>query len=84
MIVLGGGRDPLSVSAGFLVGGERGILGTITGTPCECEKALGFSVLTGARAWIETMPLERAAEAYGRMKSGEVKFRMVLTMGGAG
>jgi propanol-preferring alcohol dehydrogenase len=26
------------------------------------------------------MPLERAAEAYARMMSGEARFRMVLTM----
>lgn len=80
MVVLGGGKDPLSVSSGFLVGGERGIVGTMTGSPCECEKALGFSVLTGARPWVETMPLERAAEAYRRMRSGDVKFRVVLIM----
>jgi alcohol dehydrogenase, propanol-preferring len=29
---------------------------------------------------IETMPLEKAAEAYARMMSGKVRFRMVLTM----
>ena len=30
---------------------------------------------------IETMPLERAEEAYGRMMSGDARFRMVLTTG---
>jgi D-arabinose 1-dehydrogenase-like Zn-dependent alcohol dehydrogenase len=30
---------------------------------------------------IETMPLERAAEAYAKMMSGKARFRMVLTMG---
>jgi D-arabinose 1-dehydrogenase-like Zn-dependent alcohol dehydrogenase len=29
---------------------------------------------------IETMPLERAAEAYAKMMSGKARFRMVLTM----
>jgi len=29
---------------------------------------------------VETMPLERAAEAYAKMLSGEARFRMVLTM----
>jgi D-arabinose 1-dehydrogenase-like Zn-dependent alcohol dehydrogenase len=42
---------------------------------------LRFSVLTGVAAMIETMPLERASEAYARMMSGDVRFRMVLTMG---
>lgn len=30
---------------------------------------------------IETMPLERAAEAVQKMRSGDAKFRTVLTMG---
>lgn len=80
LVVLGAGKDPLLVSSGKLVVGERGVLGSITGTPYDNEKTLSFSVLAGVRARIETMPLERAAEAYQRMKSGEVKFRMVLTM----
>jgi D-arabinose 1-dehydrogenase-like Zn-dependent alcohol dehydrogenase len=29
---------------------------------------------------IETDPLEKAAEAYARMQSGEAQFRVVLTM----
>jgi D-arabinose 1-dehydrogenase-like Zn-dependent alcohol dehydrogenase len=29
---------------------------------------------------METYPLERAAEAYARMMSGEAEFRVVLTM----
>jgi D-arabinose 1-dehydrogenase-like Zn-dependent alcohol dehydrogenase len=41
-----------------------------------------FSVQTGVRAMIETMPLERAAEAYERMMSGAARFRMVVTLSG--
>jgi hypothetical protein len=33
------------------------------------------------RPMIETMPLERAAEAYDRMMSGKAQFRMVLVTG---
>lgn len=80
LVVLGAGKDPLPVSGGHLVGGERSVMGTITGTPFENEKTLDFSVLTGVRPQIEIMPLEKASEAYQRMKSGDVKFRMVLTM----
>lgn len=80
LVVLNPGKSPLQVAAGLLVGGQRGILGSITGTPHDNEKALGFSVLVDARPRIETMPLERANEAYQKMKSGNVKFRMVLTM----
>ncbi|CDX42778.1 Alcohol dehydrogenase (fragment) [Mesorhizobium sp. SOD10] len=81
LIVLSVGKDPLPVSTGYLVGAERGIIGSITGLPFENEKTLDFSVLTGVRPMIETMPLERAAEAVQKMRSGDAKFRIVLTMG---
>jgi len=44
------------------------------------EDTLRFSELTGVRPLIETYPLERAAEAYARMLSGDAQFRVVLTM----
>ncbi|AKZ64497.1 alcohol dehydrogenase [Herbaspirillum hiltneri N3] len=80
VILLGAGRDPLPVSTGHLVGGQRSILGSLTGTPYESEKTLDFSVMAGIRPRIQTLPLAQANEAYGKMKSGDVKFRMVLTM----
>jgi len=80
LVLLGAGQDPLPVSLGALVIGERSVLGSITGSPWENEKTLDFSVLTGVRPMIEVMPLEHANAAYQRMKSGKVKFRMVLTM----
>lgn len=81
LVMLGTGKDPLAVSTGILVSGERSVQGSITGSPYENERTLGFSVLADVRPWIEVLPLEKAAEAYRRMKSGDVKFRMVLTMG---
>ncbi|RUM06178.1 alcohol dehydrogenase [Rhizobium chutanense] len=81
LIVLGVGKDPLPVSTGYLVGAERGVIGSITGSPFENEKTLNFSVLSGVRPRIETMPLEQAREAVQKMRSGEANFRIVLTMG---
>ena len=80
LVLLGTGKDPLPVSIGQLVLGERSVQGSITGSPYEVEKALNFSVLAGVRPAIEVMPLEDANLAYQKMKSGDVKFRMVLSM----
>lgn len=80
LVVLGLGAAPLAVDARFLVAGERTVLGSITGSPRDNEKAMRFSLLTGTQPWIETMPLERANEAFQRMQSGAAQFRMVLTM----
>lgn len=80
LVLLGAGKDPLPVSAGHLVVGERSVLGSITGTSFENERTLDFSVLAGVRPRIEILPLEKAGEAVARMRSGQAKFRMVLTM----
>jgi D-arabinose 1-dehydrogenase-like Zn-dependent alcohol dehydrogenase len=75
------GSRTLTVAPGLLVGGERIVRGAITGSPFESEKTLAFSVLADVRAMIETLPLQRAQEAYQRMRSGQARFRMVLTTG---
>lgn len=80
LMLLGAGPAPLSLSSGYMVGGERSVQGSLTGTPYDNEKTLGFSVLVGIRPQIETMPLAQANEAYQRLLKGDVKFRMVLTM----
>lgn len=83
LVVVGIGRAPLEIPPGALVSGERIVQGAITGSPWESERTLDFSVLAGVRPMVETLPLERAPEAYARMRSGESRFRMVLTMGKA-
>lgn len=81
LVVLSSGKNPLQIPAGLLVGGQRSIVGSLTGTPYDNEKTLNFSVLVNVRPHIEVMSLEQAGEAYRKLKSGGVRFRMVLTMG---
>lgn len=84
LVMLGTGRESLTVAAGPVVTAEHRIVGSITGSPYENERALDFSVLADVRPWIERLPLERATEAYQRMKSGKARFRMVLTIPSGG
>jgi alcohol dehydrogenase, propanol-preferring len=81
LIALGATVEPLGSPAGDLVFGSKSIIGSLTGDPATADATLRFSVLSGVAAMIETMPLERAPEAYARMLAGDVRFRMVLTMG---
>ncbi|CPM89635.1 alcohol dehydrogenase [Bordetella pertussis] len=81
LVVLNPGKSALQVSAGLLVGGQRSIVGSLTGTPHDNEKALNFSVLVDARPSIEVWPLARADEAYRQLQSGAPRFRLVLAMG---
>jgi len=81
MIVVGASPEPIEVSPLLLIGGRRSVQGWPSGTSIDSEDTLAFSALSGIRPMIETMPLERAAEAYEKMMSGNARFRMVITTG---
>jgi D-arabinose 1-dehydrogenase-like Zn-dependent alcohol dehydrogenase len=78
MIVVGASGEPLAVTPGQLIGGNRSIHGHASGTAMDSQDTLAFSALTGVRPMIETMPLEQASEAYVRMMSNQARFRPVL------
>jgi D-arabinose 1-dehydrogenase-like Zn-dependent alcohol dehydrogenase len=80
LMVVGASFDPIEVTPVQLISGSKGIQGWASGTPTDAEDTLRFAELTGVRPMIETYPLEKAAEAYARMMSGNAQFRVVLTM----
>ncbi len=80
LMVVGVAFDPIEVTPVQLIAGSRTIQGWASGTPTDEEDTLRFSELTGVRPMIETYPLERAADAFARMMSGDARFRVVLTM----
>jgi D-arabinose 1-dehydrogenase-like Zn-dependent alcohol dehydrogenase len=80
LVVVGVAFDPIQVTPVQLIVGSRSIQGWAAGTPADAEDTLRFAELTGVRPMIETYPLEKAAEAYARMMSGNAQFRVVLTM----
>jgi D-arabinose 1-dehydrogenase-like Zn-dependent alcohol dehydrogenase len=80
LMVVGATMDPIEVTPVQLISGSRSIQGWASGTPTDAEDTLRFAELTGVRPMIETYPLEKAAEAYARMLSGNAQFRVVLTM----
>jgi D-arabinose 1-dehydrogenase-like Zn-dependent alcohol dehydrogenase len=81
LLVVGASMDPIAVPAAALIGGSKAIVGHASGTSRDSEDTLAFSVLSGVRPMIETVPLESAAEAYQKMINGQARFRMVITTG---
>ncbi len=81
LIALGVADEPLRAPASLLIAGRRSIVGWPSGASIDSQDTLSFSALTGVRAMTEVFPLERAAEAYERMRSGKARFRVVLTTG---
>lgn len=80
LMVVGVAMEPIEVTPVQLVSGNHTIQGWASGTPVDAEDTLRFAELSGVRPMIETYPLEKAAEAYARMMSGNAQFRVVLTM----
>jgi D-arabinose 1-dehydrogenase-like Zn-dependent alcohol dehydrogenase len=80
LMVVGASMDPIDVTPVQLITGSRTLQGWASGTPADAEDTLRFSELTGVRPMIETYPLDKAAEAYARMMSGNAQFRVVLAM----
>ena len=81
LIVVGVPHEPITVYAYQVLHG-RSLTGSAGGVAIESEDAMVFSAGAGVRPMVETLPLERAMEAYDRMMAGEARLRMVLTMGG--
>lgn len=82
LIVAGaGGNEPIEVNPVPLLFGMRSIAGIMTGSSIDAEDTLSFSSLQQIRPMIETVPLAKAAEAYGRMMRNEARFRIVLVTG---
>jgi D-arabinose 1-dehydrogenase-like Zn-dependent alcohol dehydrogenase len=81
LIVVGASPEPIQVDPVQLIFGARSIEGSLTGTAIDIEDTLAFSALQNVRPMIETVPLERAPEAYASMMRNEARFRIVLTTG---
>jgi propanol-preferring alcohol dehydrogenase len=80
VISLGATDEPIELSAFELLFKGLGVEGALTGTPAAGDATLKFSALSSVTAMVETMPLEKAAEAYAKMMAGKARFRMVLTI----
>lgn len=80
LMVLGAAQGAIEAESLTLIMGRRAIEGWYSGTSIDAEDTLAFSAQSGVRSMNEAYPLERAAEAYERMISGQARFRVVLTM----
>ncbi len=82
LLIVGASPQPLAVDTAAMIGVRSSIKAWPSGTSIDSEDTMRFSAMTGVRAMIEMLPLERAAEGYARMMSGAARFRVVLTLGG--
>lgn len=81
MVVVGVSTAPMQIPPVALIPGGTAVAGHASGTSKDSEDTLRFAVLADVHPTVETYPLERAAEGYARMMSGDARFRVVLTTG---
>ena len=80
LMVIGAGGS-IEVAPTQLIPGSSSIKGWYSGTSIDSQDTLSFSVQAGVRSMNEVYPMERVAEAYDRMLSGQARFRVVMTIG---
>jgi D-arabinose 1-dehydrogenase-like Zn-dependent alcohol dehydrogenase len=76
--------EPLTINVFSLIMHRSGVRGWYSGTARDSQDTLEFSALSDVHPMIEKYPLDRVAEAYEQMRSGKVRFRVVLTMSDRG
>ena len=62
-----------------LVVHQLSITGSFLGSPADVREMLAFAQEHEIAPWVETMPMERVNEAIERLRSGRVRYRIVLT-----
>jgi D-arabinose 1-dehydrogenase-like Zn-dependent alcohol dehydrogenase len=80
LMVIGVDAKPIEASPLQIITGTRTIEGWSTGSAIDAEDTVRFAELSGVRPMIEIYPLEKANEAFERMRSAAARFRVVLTM----
>ncbi len=75
-----GAVPALEVDTLRLLLNNQSVTGWYSGTSIDSEDTLNFSALSGVRSMNESFPLDRVAEGYDHMMSGNARFRVVLNI----
>lgn len=82
LIVVGVSDEPIEFTTPQLIMGSKAIQGAAAGTAMDIEDTLRFSQQQSVHSINEIVPLEKAAEAYAKMKQNKARFRMILKVSG--
>src|SRR5689334_11772616 len=72
--------EPLAIGVFSLIQKRSSVAGWYSGTARDSQDTMEFSALSDVHPMIEKYTLDRVAEAYEQMRSGRVRFRVVLMM----
>jgi uncharacterized zinc-type alcohol dehydrogenase-like protein len=78
MCVVGVPPSPIAVQAFSLIGGQRSISGSPTGSPRDLHEMLDVAARHGVKAITERFAMAKANEAIAKVKKSKVRYRAVL------
>lgn len=77
---VGAALEPIDIRAFSLIMSQRSVSGSTVGSPANIAKMLEFAVQHQIRPVIETYRLDQVNEAMDRLRSGQARYRIVLTV----
>ncbi|EFA74630.1 zinc-containing alcohol dehydrogenase [Heterostelium album PN500] len=72
--------DPMNINPLQLLLKKQSIVGFPSGDSRDSEDTLKFAAINNVQAMVEVFPLEKAAEALGKMLENRIRFRGVLSI----
>jgi uncharacterized zinc-type alcohol dehydrogenase-like protein len=78
LCVVGVPPSPIALQAFSLVGGQKAISGSPTGSPHDIAEMLDVAARHGVKAVTERFAMDKANEAVARVKKSQVRYRAVL------
>lgn len=76
---VGAALEPLAIGAMSLIMGQRSISGSPVGSPATIAKMFDFASRHQIQPQVEIFPMSKINEAFDRLKSGEARYRIVLS-----
>ncbi|RMG22220.1 MAG: NAD(P)-dependent alcohol dehydrogenase [Methanobacteriota archaeon] len=76
---VGATMDPLDVGVFPLIVGQRSISGSPVGSPATIEKMLDFARQHDIKPRVEMFPMNQINDAFAHLKSGNARYRIVLS-----
>jgi uncharacterized zinc-type alcohol dehydrogenase-like protein len=78
LIVLGVPPTPLQIAGFSLIGGQKAVAGSPTGSPGDLHEMLDVAARHGVKAMTETFAMKDANAAIAKVKKNQVRYRAVL------
>jgi uncharacterized zinc-type alcohol dehydrogenase-like protein len=76
--LVGAVLDPIPVNAFALIGGQKDLSGSPTGSPAMMARMLDFAARHGIAPQVEQFPMRRVNEAMAHLREGKARYRVVL------